>query len=404
MKLLYSTEERFLEYKGAFYGCGLSYELLQSRYLEVFDNVCLLVRSTPVGIRPEAYNRVDGPSVSVFPVQNYHGTCGFVAAAPRLNLQVRSIIADTDAIIVRVPSPIGTIVISEAQRRGRAYGLEVVGDPLDVFGPGAFPAVGRPLIRWFSYRMLRKQCRRAIAAAYVTARHLQERYPSGGWASSFSSIELAQSEFVSEDLLKTRFVHWTSGHDGGAWRLIFVGSLAHPYKGAHILLQAVEECIKKGYNLEVTIIGDGRYKEPLTKQSNWPLLRGRVRFLGYISDRDALLSELDRSDVFVLPSLAEGLPRAMIEAIARGLPCIGSRVGGIPELLPPEGIVPAKDARALAQRIAELISAPCKLTQMARSNYETAKEYEASILHQRRLEFYKYVSHSTTEEMLKVPK
>ncbi|RLF03245.1 MAG: hypothetical protein DRJ64_08525 [Thermoprotei archaeon] len=102
--------------------------------------------------------------------------------------------------------------------------------------------------------------------------------------------------------------------------------------------------------------------------------------------------------------MAEGLPRAMIEAMARGLACIGSRVGGIPELLPPEGIVPAKDARALAQRIAELISDPCKLIQMAKSNYETAKEYETSVLHQRRLEFYKYVRRLTAEVMPRVAK
>ena len=57
--------------------------------------------------------------------------------------------------------------------------------------------------------------------------------------------------------------------------------------------------------------------------------------------------QLDAADVFVLPSRQEGLPRAMIEAMARSLPCVGSDVGGISELIP-DWVVPPNDPQALA--------------------------------------------------------
>ena len=65
-------------------------------------------------------------------------------------------------------------------------------------------------------------------------------------------------------------------------------------------------------------------------------LRDRVRFRGQLTTPVDVRAELDRADLFVLPSRQEGLPRAMIEAMARALPCIGSSVGGIPELLQPK--------------------------------------------------------------------
>jgi len=59
------------------------------------------------------------------------------------------------------------------------------------------------------------------------------------------------------------------------------------------------------------------------------------------------------------------MPRAMIEAMARGLPCIGSAVGGIPELLSSEDLVSRGDAGALALKIMEVVSQPDRMTRMS---------------------------------------
>jgi glycosyltransferase involved in cell wall biosynthesis len=78
----------------------------------------------------------------------------------------------------------------------------------------------------------------------------------------------------------------------------------------------------------------------------------------------------------------------MIEAMARGCPCIGATVAGIPELLPPEDMVRPGDENALARKIFEVLGDPDRMERMARRNWETAKEYLPEILVQRRRAFY----------------
>lgn len=87
----------------------------------------------------------------------------------------------------------------------------------------------------------------------------------------------------------------------------------------------------------------------------------------------------------------------MIEAMALGLPCIGSTAGGIPELLPPEDMVPPNDAQALAMKIREVVSDPERMTRMSARNLEKAKGYHEDILRERRNKFYQYVKERTTE-------
>lgn len=87
----------------------------------------------------------------------------------------------------------------------------------------------------------------------------------------------------------------------------------------------------------------------------------------------------------------------MIEAMARGLPCVGTTVGGIPELLPPEDLVPPGDVPALAAKIRQVLGDPQRLAQMSRRNLEKAREYSEHMLTPRRDEFCRYLLRRTEE-------
>jgi glycosyltransferase involved in cell wall biosynthesis len=120
-----------------------------------------------------------------------------------------------------------------------------------------------------------------------------------------------------------------------------------------------------------------------------------VRFLGWLPGGPAVRSELDAADLFALPSRQEGLPRAMVEAMARALPCVGSTVGGIPELLLAEDLVPPGDARALARKIREMLTTPGRMTRMSARNLEKARVYREEALAGRRRAFYRHVREMT---------
>jgi len=173
--------------------------------------------------------------------------------------------------------------------------------------------------------------------------------------------------------------------------------LAQLYKAPDVLIDAVAACVHEGLDLKLVLVGDGKHRSELQARVSTLGLGERVTFLGQLPAGDAIRSQLDQADLFVLPSRQEGLPRAMIEAMARALPCIGSTIGGIPELLSPEDMVPPNNVPALARKIREVINAPTRMARMSERNLETAKKYQNDVLQQRRITFYEHVRRCTQE-------
>jgi glycosyltransferase involved in cell wall biosynthesis len=134
------------------------------------------------------------------------------------------------------------------------------------------------------------------------------------------------------------------------------GSFA-PGKAMPVLIEAFTAIAASRPDLRLKMIGDGPDRlrcEELARRSG---RAGQVEFTGYRGDVDA---QLRQADAFVLPSLNENLPLALLQAMAAGLPCIASDVGGIPEMLGDGAglLVPPGSARSLSAVMEALIDAP----------------------------------------------
>lgn len=358
------------------------------RYLEVFDEVrvCARVRegdgAQPVGAR------ADGPGVRFFRVPHYAGPSGFALRLRAVKRAVRAAIVEPGAVILRVPSWLAAIARAALAERGRPYALEVVGDPHDVFAPGAVRHPFRSFFRWLFARELRTACAGACAVSYVNREALQRRYPPapGAFAAHCASVELREEAFVAAPR-PPRAV--------GPYAVVSVGSLEQLYKAPDVLIRAAAICLRDGVDLRVVFVGDGKHRAELEKLSQALRIRDRVEFAGQLPPGASVRERLDRADLFALPSRAEGLPGALLEAMARGLPCIGSALGGIPELLPPEDLVPPGDAAALARLIAAVLRDPARRALMAARNLETARGYRQELLQLRRVAFYREVEART---------
>ena len=265
--------------------------------------------------------------------------------------------------------------------------MEVVGDPYDVFGPNSVRHPLRPVFRWWFTRALKRQCLRACAATYVTERALQQRYPPApnAFVTHYSDIELPESAFASAP---------RRPRQNGRARIIFVGTLAELYKAPDVLIDAIATCCAE-VDVELVIVGSGRHQLELEQRAKARGIGDRVRFRGQLITLLDVRTELDRADLFVLPSRQEGLPRAMIEAMARGLPCIGSNVGGIPELLAAEDTVPPNNVPPLASKIMQVLQQPARMQQMSARNLIKAREYKDDVLNARRREFYQFLRNRT---------
>jgi glycosyltransferase involved in cell wall biosynthesis len=371
---------------------GLSSYDVWSRYLDVFDSVRLVgrVREVP---RPTGQNlRASGPGVTVWSVPHYHGPREFLKMVTRIGDAVRRSYQVGDAVIVRVGGQIGQPLYKVLRRIGAPYGVEVIGDPYEAFAPGSMTHPLRPLFRWWFTIQQQRFCRNAVAAAYVTERALQRRYPCGG--REFGVAEVLLTGYPGSNgrpALKTE-----PGPDGPC-RLITIGSLEHRHKGTDVLLEAVARCGHEGLALTLTIVGDGRCRRALEDLAGELQIATRVRFVGAVAGAEAVRQLLGESDLFVLPSRTEGLPRVLLEAMAMGLPCIASNVGGIPELLPPEDMFPAGQVGDLVAKIADVIVDRNRLNRMSARNTLKSGQFLDPALRERRNQFYRHLRGQTED-------
>lgn len=362
------------------------------RYLRVFDRVNVVARIVDIPIAPHDYKRADGNQVMFTGVPNYVGPMQYVSQSRRIRDAVVSGIGDEWAIIMRVPSPIASTVWSSLRREGRPYAVEVAGDPHDVFAPGAVRHPLRVFFRYWFTLQLKRQCANATAASYVTEHTLQKRYTCPAFSIGVSDVELTSDSFVSS----ARVYEATSR----PLIMITVGSLAQLYKGPDVLIDALTQCVDNGLDLKLIFVGDGKHRSELEDRVRTNGMEDRVTFLGVLPSGARVREQLDAADLFVLPSRTEGLPRALLEAMARALPCIGSTVGGIPELLPLTDLVAPSDVHSLASKIREVVDNPKRMTLMSAQNLERARKYREELLQERRISFHQQVR-KTTEAWIK---
>jgi colanic acid/amylovoran biosynthesis glycosyltransferase len=146
---------------------------------------------------------------------------------------------------------------------------------------------------------------------------------------------------------------------GGPVRLLSTGRLVWK-KGFDYLLTALSTLARRGVEFEARIVGEGELFNVLRFSIEDLGLRDRVRLEGAMTSQQ-VLEQLQRTDVFVLPSVEEGISNAVLEAMATGVPIVTTNAGGMAEAITDgnEGfVVPVRDVEMLADRIEKLVRDP----------------------------------------------
>ncbi len=132
-----------------------------------------------------------------------------------------------------------------------------------------------------------------------------------------------------------------------------------PNKGQICLIKAFEKVKNTLPSAHLVFVGDGRLRKELENAAAKTGFSDSIHFFGKRKDVPQMLRAMD---AFVLPSIgSEGLPRVLLEAMAAGVPCIGTQVSGIPEIFDNGKfgvLVPPKDENALAKAMMEVANAP----------------------------------------------
>jgi glycosyltransferase involved in cell wall biosynthesis len=156
--------------------------------------------------------------------------------------------------------------------------------------------------------------------------------------------------------------------------LLFLGRLTRE-KGLFDLLRAMALLVPEFPDLRLHVCGDGDQR-PVTDLADDLGIRDRDILRGWV-EGDAKEEMIDRATIFVLPSYSEGLPMCMLEAMGRGLCVVGTRVGGVPDLVDSGGnglLVEPGDVKGLASALRLLLSRPDERRRMAEAASRTVSD------------------------------
>jgi len=383
MKLLVTFTAHAVEVDGKF--CNRSKALLNYthllRYRHYVSDVVVVLRSSKSNAIEPSWSRIDGEGISVAPIPDPRTPFGAFLMLPRMISAILRAIKCCDRYYLKFPEPTATAVGLLLLLLRKRYAVEVVADSKE----GILCAKEEmPFVRLYASLfdgLTRFLVRRAYCATYVS-NYLCRRYPTKRheheWV--FSSAELNE-EIIGAPRSAESF-------DTEPFKVFAVGRMSAE-KGHIYLVRAFKKVLQVGGGtVELHMVGDGPERARLEAEAEHLGIGNCVYFHGYIKRGPELFSLLDEAHLYVIPSLTEGMGRGLIEALARGLPCLGSSVGGIPEYLDSDSLFAARDPEAIAKRIIPLLKNPEKLAKMSLRNFEFSKAFWPEALEAVKNEFW----------------
>ena len=223
--------------------------------------------------------------------------------------------ANSDYVVARLPSQIGILAIDMATKLDKPYLVELVGCPWDALWHHSLKG---KLMAPFMYVATKRRVWTSRFTVYVTSEFLQERYPTQGRSESCSNVALAEFD---EGVLERRLRRISRDRLASRIALGTIAPVNVRYKGQQYVIQALGELKRQGIaNYEYQLVGGGdqTYLRDVAQKNG---VIDQVKFLGAVPYSE-VFRWLETIDLYVQPSLAEGLPRALIEAMSKGLPAL----------------------------------------------------------------------------------
>ncbi|SDI42167.1 glycosyltransferase family 4 protein [Natribacillus halophilus] len=372
-----------VDVSGNYYGTAHNDKTFK-RYYGIADKVAVLMRLNRIK-KEESIKNLSQISLSPFKVYELPNTSnvkGIVAKRRKAKSIVKNAVIESDYVVARLPSMAGFMAINYAKKYNKPYLTEVVACPWDAYWNHSLKG---KIVAPFMYLATKKLARGSNYVIYVTNQFLQRRYPTKGKSVNCSNVALTKFD---DNILKKRLdkiKNTTKGHK------IIIGTTAAVnvrYKGQQYVINALGDLKKQGYtNFEYQLVGTGDQSFLKSEAQKCDVIN-QIKFLGPMVHNE-VFDWLETIDIYAQPSRQEGLPRALIEAMSRGLPAFGANTAGIPELLEREFVF-SNNKNNIKQICSILLKFDEeKLLSQAKRNFEESMNYDSDIIDKRRNEFFK---------------
>ncbi|WP_319470060.1 glycosyltransferase [uncultured Trichococcus sp.] len=353
------------------------------RYYNIANDLAVATRVSKI-INSEAKVTLSKITVSPFDViecPNLSNFKGLFVDRLKAKKIIYSEVEKSDYIVVRLPSVLGFIAIDAAIKNNKPYLIEVVACPWDAFWNHSLKG---KFVAPFMYYSTKKRVGNAKYSIYVTNNFLQNRYPTSGKSVNCSNVSLTE---FSDDILARRIEKIKNINDNSKIVIGTTAAVDVKYKGQQYVIQALGKLKQQGItHFEYQLIGGGNqdYLKSVAKKHD---VVDQVIFLGSLPHRK-VFEWLDKIDLYAQPSRQEGLPRALIEAMSRGLPAFGANTAGIPELLDKNYIF-SNTSRNIKEICLMLENIDIELMiDQSKRNFFESKSYKKELIEDRRIDFF----------------
>jgi len=324
-----------------------------TRYTRIWGKVDVVARVESLSELDSRYSPICNPQIAIHNGEELH--------------LLKHKIKQCDTLIIRLPSKLGVFALYYANKFQKKYCIELVGDPwasLWYYGniAGKFAA---PIMTWIVKRSVYKSSH----VIYVSRRFLQDKYPTRGYSVGCPDVVLDQPRI---DVLEKRLERIRTKKD--VFVLGLIGSLDVDYRGHLTVLKAMVHLREKGILCKVRFLGPGnklKWQEVVEEFG----LEESVEFCGTLRSGNPVFEWIDQIDILTMPTQTETLGRAIIEAMSRACPVIGSLETAIGEQIGSDTLCDAKDYKGLADIIARMAKDPDYMTYCAYENFYRSFKY-----------------------------
>ena len=296
------------------------------------------------------------------------------------NYYIKNIVKKADCLSFKLPLPESIIGCFWALLYRKPFVIESGGDSkasLWYHGSLAYK-----LAAWPTDMIVKIQHKLAKHIIYVSKSLLQRCYPSKARQIGCSDAIIGLPE---EGILQKRIEHIKSKK--GAYVLGLIGATHAEYRGHDTLIEAASVLVSKGYDVRVSFLGGGNADEKRRTTARRCKVEDRVEFYGRVP-HDQVLNWIDGIDILVMPTLVESLGRAVIEAMSRGCPVIGTYETALGEQIGSDCLVHARNVNEIVTIIERIINHKDYATYCAYENFYRSMKYNCDYTYRLRKEFY----------------
>lgn len=351
---------------------------LFKRYFDVVDKLYVATRVYQIDKTfEEAHQeKITLEKVYIIKFENLNDPITCIKTLVAEKQKMTELIEKSDLLFIR-GGVIALLAAEIAQKKKRAYLMECAGCIFDEYW--YYSLLGKFIAPLLELKV-KKAIKNAAYVLYVTEKWLQNRYPTKGKTEYASNVIL---NGIDEAAL-TRRLEKIRNKNNNKILLGTTAGLSTKAKGQQYVIKILKKLSKK-YDIRYQMVGSGdnSYLKSVSIRYG---VSDYVDFKGQLTHEE-VLSWLDSLDVYIQPSMQEGLPRALIEAMSRACPAVGSTTAGIPEILEPEYVFHRGKTKDLYRIIDKILIS--NLKQRAVRNFEKSKEFEFDKLQTRRSLFYK---------------